>query len=170
MNDGIEANPLFGIRPYRRRSAMYRWLREHHEQVAELLETNEPSWRDVAEHLGRAGVRNTNGALPSGDSIRRVWKVVCRDIETAKTRPGRHGRLPPSRMSADVRPAVAATVETDRSTPSAEQSWASPPATPWRTPEPEAPAPQTTSGGGAEMLARVRRTLARKNDGNTKGS
>lgn len=170
MNDGTEANPLSGIRPYRRRSAMYRWLREHHEQVAELLETIEPSWREVAERLGREGVRNTKGALPSADSARRVWHVVCRDVEIAKTRPGRHGRLPPSRMPADARPPVAATVATVRSAPPAEESWASSPAAPWRTPEGEAPSPPTTSGRGAEMLARVKQTLARSGNDKPKGS
>lgn len=171
MDNRAEADPLSGVRPYRRRSAMYRWLREHHGQVAELLATTEPSWREVAERLGRAGVRNTKGALPNADSIRRVWGVVCRDVEGAKVRPIREGRLPPSRIPAGTRPTEAERPRAPPPAPSSDRPWAvSVSKVPWRKPGTEAPPPVAANGGGAEMLARVRRTLARKSDDNTKGS
>jgi hypothetical protein len=171
MNDRAETAPFSGIRPYRRRSEMYRWLREHHGHVAELLAATEPSWREVAERLGRAGVRNTKGALPSADSIRRVWRVVCRDVAGAHTRPIREGRLPPSRIPSGTQPTETERPKAPPPAPPSDRPWAvSVPSVPWRKQGTEAPPPVAVSGGGAEMLARVKRTLARKNDDNAKGS
>jgi len=171
MNDRAAADPLSGIRPYRRRSDMYRWLRQHHGQVAELLAATEPSWREVAERLGRAGVRNTKGALPSADSIRRVWRVVCRDVEGTKARPIRQGRWPPSRIPAGTQPTETERPRATPPAPASDRPWAvSVPSVPWRKPGTGAPPTVAASSGGAEMLARVKRTLARENDDNAKGS
>lgn len=168
MEDETRANPLSGIRPYRRRSAMYRWLRAHHDQVAEMLDTIEPSWWEVAKRLGQAGVHNTKGVPPSGDSVRRVWKVVCRDVGAAIARPVPGERLSPSRITPDARPLIAERAPTS---PPTDRPWATPsPEAPWRRPGTEVPPSTAPSGRGTEMLASVRRTLARRSNDSPEGS
>jgi hypothetical protein len=115
-------NPLAGIRQYRRRSALYRWLRAHHESIAEILTKDEPSWLSVAERLAEAGVRNTKDAPPSADSVRRIWRAVCRDIARAQNEHSTRNvplRPMPSNLSTTRRPvvSVASSPFTDQQNP-----------------------------------------------------
>jgi hypothetical protein len=45
-----------------RRSRLYLWLRDHHDQLAEVFSRNGPSWSRIAAHLGRNGIVGDGGA------------------------------------------------------------------------------------------------------------
>jgi hypothetical protein len=161
MEHDDTGKPSSGARPYRRRSALYRWMRQRHAQVAQMLDEEEPSWREVSEWLGRLGVCNTKGATPSAASARRVWAVVCRDIAVKQARAASGGKLPPSRIPPTVRPQHAPALVTSPSGPDPSRPWAKAsdpsPVSSQGSPSPAPPAERPTA---KEQLERIERKLA----------
>lgn len=67
-------DPAFGRKP------VYAWLVTNHEEVEKLrARCDRPFWETIAKLMAEDGVIGTRGAPPNGNSIRRVWKRVCRD-------------------------------------------------------------------------------------------
>ena len=161
---------LASLRRNEKRSPLFRWLAEHHDEILEAVSGERIDWATAAESFKQAGLNDATGKPATAKIARATWYKVRRWVATRRA----HGPSPrtvkllPSKMPKDSRPPIGSGATP---IPPAERPWATGyGAGSWPKPEPEAPAPQTTSGGGAEMLERVRRTLARKNNGNTKGS
>jgi hypothetical protein len=91
------------LTPYSGRGAIYSWLRVHHEQIKNLRIGEERPWAgllaDLQEDLAAAGL----AGKVSLNKVCNIWQRVCRDLDQ---QPKRSGRLMPSRLSKDWRPAV----------------------------------------------------------------
>jgi hypothetical protein len=97
---------LAGIRaqPYTRRSDLYRWLREHHKELAPRIAAEAASWTVVASEIAAIGVCNRKGQPPSGKSVRLCWLRVCRDVEKAAAEPKAVRQKYPAQLSPAWRP------------------------------------------------------------------
>ena len=67
-------------RPYGAHGDVYRQLRARHAEIVAILAKEEPSWRVIAEALGKAGIVGSNGKPPNHNSLPKVWHRVCQDI------------------------------------------------------------------------------------------
>ena len=92
------------VTAYRGRGSIYNWLRAHHDLVAAKLATDEATWPTLCVEMVRHGVSGRGGETPTPGAAAKAWHRVCRDLER---QPKRSGRLMPSRLSKDWRPAVA---------------------------------------------------------------
>ena len=91
-NDALLArmqDPAFWHKP------VYAWLLTNHEEVERLrARWDRPGWRSIAQIMAADDVIGARGAPPNENSVRRVWKRVCRDKaardarEAAKTGEG----------------------------------------------------------------------------------
>ncbi len=86
------ADPAFG------REAIYAWLVTNYDEVERLrARWDRPGWRSIAQIMAADDVIGARGASPNENSVRRVWKRVCRDKaarearEAAKTGEGPQG-------------------------------------------------------------------------------
>ena len=64
-----------------RHAGGYRWLLENYEAMIQVMTTIGPSWTAIAEEAANAGVRGVRQQVITGDSLRRTWKRVCRDMQ-----------------------------------------------------------------------------------------
>ncbi|MCB4824677.1 hypothetical protein [Roseicella aerolata] len=113
------------------RTPLYRWLRARHDDFAALVDENRPSWKALAEGFAGLGLKASGGRALTGETVRRTWWRVQRDVVAARARRG--AVAPPQVVVPLARPAPAA------SSP------------------PPPPAASTTAPGGAEAaLARLR--------------
>lgn len=115
MNDRIIARLLTRLEARGpgdgRHSQVYRIMRARHASLTAKFEAGWIGWEAVAQEMAGIGVSGKRGtAPPSADSLRRVWKRVCRDVEAEAMKLAAQPpkRLPPSRMSPDWRPTVVA--------------------------------------------------------------
>ena len=67
-------------RPYRHRTALYRWLRARHKALAAEFKRSSPAWNVVAEAIAAEGITGGTGKPPTGRAVRRIWQTVCRDL------------------------------------------------------------------------------------------
>ena len=98
-------------RPFRGRGAVYRWLRENHQEVMEGFASTEAPWDTVVASMIRDGVTGQRGAPPNRKAAAKVWDRVCRDIQAGKAevRTDSPQRNPqPSGLPATWRPTPAA--------------------------------------------------------------
>jgi|SRR5271168_2042230 len=65
-------------------SAAYRWLRENHERIKQILATDGPTWPIMAEVVLAEGITGARGQVMTDHALRRMWKRVCRDVEIAE--------------------------------------------------------------------------------------
>lgn len=76
-----------GRRAHRGRSDLYRHIRNSHpDLVQQKVGTRDgPSWEDVAAQLASEGALDRKGQPPSGETVRKMFKRVSRDVaaETA---------------------------------------------------------------------------------------
>jgi len=109
MSDETLTRVLAGLegRRFRGRSDLYRWLRANYKRLAPRVEQDEIPWGVLAREIAAAGLKNRKGAPPSADSVRRIWRTVCRDLaREAAAKAQRHTRKYPSRISPNWRPQV----------------------------------------------------------------
>jgi hypothetical protein len=67
-------DPAFWHKP------VYAWLLKNHAEVEQLrARWDRPRWETIAKLMAGDGVIGARGAPPNGNSVRRVWKRVCRD-------------------------------------------------------------------------------------------
>src|SRR5689334_19431664 len=77
----------FSARVLKNRSPIYRWLFEHHAEIAaELRNQVRPAWTALAETAADAGVLDKDGRPYSKDAVRMAWKQLERDL----SRSGQH--------------------------------------------------------------------------------
>ncbi len=59
---------------------VYAWLLKNHAEVEQLrARLDRPRWESIAKLMAEDGVVGARGAPPNANSVRRVWKRVCRD-------------------------------------------------------------------------------------------
>jgi hypothetical protein len=107
---------LIEMRAYSRHSDIYRWLRENYERIEPEIVGLKRTWESIAADIGAEGIQGLRGKKPYGNSVRRIWPRVCRDVkaererETAEAREresrAEQRRNYPSRQPADLRPLV----------------------------------------------------------------
>ncbi len=97
-------------RPFRGRGAVYRWLRENHQEVIDGFAATEAPWDTVVASMIRDGVTGQRGAPPNRKAVAKVWDRVCRDVKSdaLQLRTGiPQRRQQPSRLPATWRPQAA---------------------------------------------------------------
>lgn len=67
-----------------RRSPVYQWLRRHYRIVEKDSKAGAVGWRAIAGRIAGEGVVGVRGSIPNGESVRRVWQRVKRDVAIAK--------------------------------------------------------------------------------------
>lgn len=94
-------------RPFRGRGAVYRWLRENHQELIDGFASTEASWDTVVASMIRDGVTGQRGAPPNRKAVAKAWGRVCRDVKSdaLKLLTGvPHRKRQPSQMPAAWRP------------------------------------------------------------------
>ncbi len=71
---------------YRGHRDVYRWLRRNYAFVMEWIGKTNPSGSEIAARITRDGIMGARGEPPTSDSVRKVWKRVCRDMEAVRKR------------------------------------------------------------------------------------
>ncbi len=95
---------LGAVRGRTGRSALYRWLRAHHEQFLEDW-TEAADWPAFSEAFARLGLTDRTGKPPLPDTARKTWLQVRKDVAKAKTRQmsKREHSLAPDEIAPGVR-------------------------------------------------------------------
>ena len=92
---------------HKRHSTAYRWLREHHAELAPIFADKQPPWREIAAELTDGGVHGGRGKALTGRALAAIWARVGADIAAAeaKRQAAQHRRSQqPSRLPADWHP------------------------------------------------------------------
>jgi len=87
------------------RTPLYRWLRARHDDFAALVDENRPSWKALAEGFAEIGLKASGGRALTGETVRRTWWRVQRDVASARAR--RATPAPPPVVVPIARPAPA---------------------------------------------------------------
>ncbi|WP_198022872.1 hypothetical protein [Methylosinus sp. LW3] len=108
---------LIELKAYSRHGDIYRWLRENYDRVEPEIVGLKRTWDSIAADIGREGVQGLRGKTPYGNSVRRIWPRVCRDVNAERERQAAEAREResrseqrrsyPSRQPADLRPLMA---------------------------------------------------------------
>src|SRR5260370_15970827 len=64
-----------------RRSPLYLWFRQHHDQLAAGFARNAPAWQVLAVFLGEHGVLDVDGKPPTARAARDARWRVLRDMK-----------------------------------------------------------------------------------------
>lgn len=79
----LETAPARG---HGRKSRLYLWLQENHDQLVREFARNPPSWTRLAAILGARGVLDGDGKPPTARGARGAWYRVRRDVAAALTK------------------------------------------------------------------------------------
>jgi hypothetical protein len=63
-----------------RKSAVYLWLRQNHDELEAAFKVNAPSWPAMADYLGKSGIKGGDGNRPTPAGVRSAWARVVDDI------------------------------------------------------------------------------------------
>lgn len=66
-----------------RRSPLYRWFQQHHDELAAGFKRTAPVWQVIADALARQGIRDADGKPPIAETTRAAWWRVRRDLKIA---------------------------------------------------------------------------------------
>jgi hypothetical protein len=66
------------------RSPLYRWMRRHHDELAEKWAGLRIDWVATCERLAAVGLTDRNGKPPSSSTARQTWLRVRRDLAKAR--------------------------------------------------------------------------------------
>jgi len=66
------------------RSALYRWMRRHHDTLAAAFAETSPAWGPLASELAAVGLTGADGKPPSASNARQTWYRVRRDLARAR--------------------------------------------------------------------------------------
>lgn len=61
------------------RSPLYRWMREHHDELATRFALERPSWSALAATFGECKLTDRTGKPPSPETARKTWQRVRKD-------------------------------------------------------------------------------------------
>jgi hypothetical protein len=146
------------------RSPLFYWLLEHHDGIVEALKEQRIRWTKMAERFKAAGLTDATGKPATPRTARETWYQVRRVVASRQLRQPaqRPVKLMPSKISRDVRPAVA---PAPAPTPRAPLRAAVPVAGDWPAakaaaqPQPQPGAASDRKLTGAERTERLRRKL-----------
>lgn len=62
-----------------KRSPLYLWFREHHDELAVGFARSAPAWQPLATFLGEQGVLDADGKMPTARAVRDAWWRVRQD-------------------------------------------------------------------------------------------
>lgn len=74
------------VRGRGRRSPLYLWFRDNHDELVAAFDQNSPSWAKWAEVLGTHGVLDGDGKPPTARGARGAWARVRADVRKARER------------------------------------------------------------------------------------
>ena len=74
-----------------RKSDVYLWLRNNHDELEAAFRINAPSWPAMADYLNRCGIKGGDGTPPTAAAVRSAWTRVTGDV--AKRRGAARGPL-----------------------------------------------------------------------------
>jgi len=57
-------------------STLGRWMIQHREELEAMFRQGKPDWTAMAEHFGKAGLRDEAEHKPTAGSAERTWRVV----------------------------------------------------------------------------------------------
>jgi hypothetical protein len=104
-NDTAAALAVIRTAPARghgRRSPVYEWLAERHDDLAEDLNKPHPAWTALAKYLAEGGVMDANGDPPTGATVRSTWLRVKE--QTAKRKRHCADALPATQPKSEPSP------------------------------------------------------------------
>jgi hypothetical protein len=84
-----------------RRSPLYLWFREHHDELAAGFARNAPAWQPLATFLGKQGVLDVDGKPPTARAARDAWWRVRRVVRWNADRL-RSGKSRPADLPSDL--------------------------------------------------------------------
>ncbi|WP_338929234.1 hypothetical protein WDZ11_22355 (plasmid) [Roseomonas mucosa] len=156
-------------KPPIRHSAVYLWLRQRHDELADIIREHGPGWELIRSKMAKQGLTNKNGKPLTVSSVRQTWAIVCRHIREGKGFPssGKAARKPPNRSPRDSRAPVPVGNVAAANTPVAAMEKGPMPFAPnlpnLRRPEPKRPTPEEAMEIAREQLdpdyrANLRRT------------
>jgi hypothetical protein len=70
-----------------KRSPLYLWFREHHDELATGFARSAPAWQPLATFLGEQGVLDADGKPPTARAARDAWWRVRQDLKQAAALP-----------------------------------------------------------------------------------
>lgn len=69
------------------RGSLYRWLRQHHDELQEMLEqVPRPDWQAITAALRDENLLDAAGKPPTPERVRQTWVKVRKDVEIARRR------------------------------------------------------------------------------------
>ncbi len=94
-----------------RRSALFRWLLAHYDELSPLLNRKHAPWTDAAAEMATEGIMGANGQPPTPNAPRQVWLRVARDVDQARAEEAARAPKNPvhrSRSDAQWQPPISA--------------------------------------------------------------
>jgi hypothetical protein len=72
---------ILAVHALQGRSPLYRWLHQHHAEIAADMATrSRPAWEALAQTARDTGQLDANGNPPNRQSIRKAWHTLERDL------------------------------------------------------------------------------------------
>jgi hypothetical protein len=68
------------------RSALYHFMRQHHDELTTLFAEMPPAWEPLAERFGAMGLTDRRGKPPTANTARMTWWRVRTDVKNARAR------------------------------------------------------------------------------------
>lgn len=89
------------------RGSLYRWLRQHHDEFADLLkQVPRPDWQKITRALSAENLLDASGNKPTPERVRQTWVKVRKDVEASRHKQAVRSRTPPAAQPAAVAPPV----------------------------------------------------------------
>jgi hypothetical protein len=67
-------------------SALYHFMRQHHDELIALFAEVPPAWEPLAERFGSMGLSDRGGKSPTANTARMTWWRVRTDVKNARAR------------------------------------------------------------------------------------
>jgi hypothetical protein len=159
---------LAKLRRSEKRSALFHWLAEHHDEMLEAAIGERIDWPALAKVFEEAGLTDATGKPATARTARATWYKVRRVVASrrANEASARPVKIMPSRLPAEMRPAMG---PVPASAPAAPMRAATPSAGDWPTASRSVqPKPQPGEEGGrkltgTEKTERLRQRLQTRN-------
>lgn len=99
-----------------RKSRLYLWLRQNHDDLVIQFDRNPPSWDRLAAILGSRGILDGDGKPPTSRGARGAWYRVRAEVKAASEKKQAHS-TPGVKLTPQVDPLSPSTRTTDHAKP-----------------------------------------------------